>query len=504
MLAKVTSGAVVGMECVPVEVEVDVSSRSLPSFQVVGLGDKAVDESRERVRSAIKNSGLDFPKHKITVNLAPADLPKEGAVYDLPIALGLLLANESLKFDTSNSLFLGELSLDGSLRSTPGVLPLAIMAKELGFTKIYLPNLNSSEAAVVSGIEVYGAQNLRELVDHFLGITPIIPALPTEITIADESFEFDFSDIKGQELAKRAMEIAAAGGHNILLRGAPGSGKTLLARTFPSILPKLTEDEAVEVSRIYSITSQLPQGKSLISNRPFRSPHHTTSYVGLIGGGTHPRPGEISLAHCGTLFLDELPEFRRDVLEALRQPLEDGFVTVSRAMGTCQFPASFILVAACNPCPCGYFGDPKGKCVCTFTQVRAYEKKLSGPLLDRIDLHIHCPSIPADKLTSMETGEHSKDIRERTQKARDRQISRYHGHNISSNGQLTAKNIKQFCHLDEETIAMLRKAAINLSISGRGFSRILKVARTIADLDNKEEIALEHVMEALQYRFKET
>ena len=492
------------MDAVLVAVEGDVSSRSLPSFQVVGLGDKAVDESKERVRSAIKNSGLDFPKHKITVNLAPADLPKEGSVYDLPIAVGLLLANESLAADMGDSLFIGELSLDGSLHSTPGVLPLALMAKELGIKRIFLPKINAPEAAVVSNIAVYGVSTLKELVDHFLQIVLISRQVKEDLVFDQENFEFDFIEIKGQELAKRALEIAAAGCHNVLLKGAPGSGKTLLARTFPSILPRLTEQEAIEVSRIYSVTGQLPSGKSLITTRPFRSPHHTTSYVGLIGGGAHPKPGEISMSHRGVLFLDELPEFRRDVLEALRQPLEDGFVTVSRALGTSTFPAKFTLIGACNPCPCGYYGDLKRKCLCTFLQIRNYEKKLSGPLMDRIDLHVPCPSIPAEKLTLIQSGEKSQIIRERVQKARDRQLNRYSGRQINSNAELSNKEIREFCKINDQTIELLKKAATNLNITGRGFSRILKVARTIADLADQDEIALEHVMEAIQYRFKDS
>ncbi len=504
MLAKVSSGAVLGLDSILVTVEVDVASRALPSFQIVGLGDKAVEESKERVRSAINNSGLDFPTHRITVNLAPADLPKEGSLYDLPIAMGLLLANGSLEKDLSQALFLGELSLDGGLRATPGVLPIALLAREKKFKQIFVPAVNAKEAAIVSDVDIYPVSNLRELADHFLGVKTIEIAPKEKLDFSvEDNFEFDFADIRGQESAKRALEIAAAGGHNILLQGSPGAGKTLLARTFPSILPKMTEPEAIETTKVYSVNGLLSPESPIVKKRPFRSPHHTTSHIGLIGGGVHPKPGEISLAHRGTLFLDEIAEFPRHVLEALRQPLEDGFITVSRAAGTSQFPAKFILIAASNPCPCGYFGDTKKACICTSHQISSYRKRLSGPLLDRIDLHVFCASIPADKLSSFAPGESSKTIRERVQKARDQQEKRFQGLKLTCNAELSAKDIKKFCQIDEPTKQLLQRAITTMNLSGRGFHRILKVARTIADLSNSSEIKLEHVAEALQYRQRE-
>lgn len=501
MLAKVFSGAVLGLDSIPITVEVDVASRALPSFQIVGLPDKAVDESKERVRSAINNSSLDFPTHRITVNLAPADLPKEGSLYDLPIAVGLLLANGSLQANLDDALFLGELSLDGGLRSTPGVLPIALLARDKKFKRIFVPRANAKEAAIVSDVDVYPVENLQQLADHLLGVQPITVADKEKLDFSvEDNFEFDFADIRGQESAKRAMEIAAAGGHNILLRGSPGAGKTLLARTFPSILPKLTEEEAIETTKVYSVSGQLSVDNPIIKKRPFRAPHHTTSHIGLIGGGTHPKPGEISLAHRGVLFLDEIAEFPRQVLEALRQPLEDGYITVSRAAGSSLFPSKFILVAASNPCPCGYFGDAKKNCICTPHQISSYKKRLSGPLLDRIDLHVFCATIPADKLTNFAPGEDSKSIRERVQKARNYQQSRYRGKKITSNAELPAKDVKKVCQIDEETTALLHQAISTMNLSGRGFHRILKVARTIADLDGCSNIQLDHVAEALQYR----
>lgn len=504
MLSKVFSGAILGLDSVPITVEVDVASRALPSFQIVGLGDKAVEESRERVRSAIQNSGLDFPTHKITVNLAPADLPKEGSLYDLPIAVGLLMANGSISADVTSALFIGELSLDGSLRPTPGVLPLTLLAKEQGFSSVFVPHANAKEAAIISGVNIYPVASLQKLVDHLIAKNPI-PVQPPETTdfAVSSEFDFDFADIRGQESAKRALEIAAAGGHNVLMKGSPGSGKTLLARTFPSILPTLTQEEAIEVTKIYSVSGLLTPTNPLITKRPFRSPHHTTSHIGLIGGGTHPKPGEISLAHRGVLFLDEAPEIPRHVLEALRQPLEDGQVTVSRAAGTSTFPAQFTLIVACNPCPCGNFGSTTRPCICSAHQISSYKKRLSGPFLDRIDLHIFCASIPADKLVTFSPGESSTAIRARVQQARDKQTARYQGKVIRCNAELSTKDIKVVCEVDEPTKQLLQQAVSTLNLSGRGYHRVLKVARTIADLADSDKIKLDHVAEALQYRQKD-
>lgn len=504
MIAKVISGATVGLESVPVEVEVNIESHGFPAFKIVGLPDKAVEEAKERVRSALKNSSAEFPARRITVNLAPADLPKKGPAYDLPIALGILLANDQLRADVSDALILGELSLNGQLRHTPGVLPMALLARKYKFKKIFLPKINAKEASIVKGVQILPVKSIATLFEHFTRIKPIKPQPYTnfeDLLDVDEEVDFDLADVRGQEQAKRALEIAAAGGHNILMKGPPGAGKTLLARTIPSILPRLTADEALEVTKIYSITGNLPHNEPLVKHRPFRSPHHTTSRIGLIGGGSHPQPGEISLAHRGVLFLDEFPEYPRHVLESLRQPVEDGVVTISRALGTLTFPAKFILVAAQNPCPCGFSGDPKRRCICTQHQITKYKKRVSGPLLDRIDLHVEVPAVDHEKLTSEESvGESSKTVRARAQAARERQEKRFEGTKLTCNAEMTAKNIKKYCGLDEEEQKFLRQAAVQMDLSARAYHRILKVARTIADLAGVEEIENSHLAEALQYR----
>lgn len=513
MLAKVYSSAVVGLDAVPVEVEVDIASGSLPSFTIVGLPDKAVEEAKDRVRSAIKNTGCDFPSKRITVNLAPADLPKEGPSYDLPIAVGILIASGQLKTNLEDALFMGELSLDGRLRHTNGVLPHALLAKDKKLKRVFLPYINAKEAAILDEIEIYPIPNLLTLYQHLSEVKTISPQVKTEFDdlLKDESFDLDMQDIKGQERAKRALEIAAAGSHNIALKGPPGAGKTLLARTLPSILPKLTFNEAIEVTKIYSISGLLNK-ESIIIKRPFRSPHHTTSHIGLIGGGSIPKPGEISLAHRGILFLDEFPEFSHFTLEALRQPLEDGVVLISRASGRVSFPAKFMLVAAQNPCPCGFFGDPYHECKCAPNQILRYQKRISGPMLDRIDIHLDVPAVKLEKFTSQnnsESAEKSLVIRKRVQKARDIQTKRFSAKigssskpksEISSNSEMTNKEIKLFCELSQECLSLLHQAVDKMNLSARSYHRAIKLSRTIADLDESKNITPSHIAEALQYR----
>ncbi len=503
MVTKAITATTIGINSCKIEVEVDVAN-SLPSISIVGLPDSAVNEAKERVHSAIKNSGFSFPTGKVIVNLAPADIRKEGTNFDLPIAIGILKEQGIQIPDDDKTAFLGELSLDGSIRKVNGILPLVSGLKDCGIKTVFVPEENSKEAALVQDIKVYGAKHLGDIVNHF-GETPI---KQTVIDIneylnksLDDEYVYDFKDVKGQQKAKKALEIAAAGGHNVLMSGTPGSGKTLMAKCLASILPPLQLKEAFELTKIYSICGLLPQDNPLMTKRPFRSIHHTASQNGIIGGGSNPKPGEITLAHRGVLFLDEIVEFPRQVLEVLRQPIEDGEVVISRAKTSIKYPAKFILIGAMNPCPCGFLGDKEKQCTCSDYQIQRYRSKLSGPLLDRIDLIINVPRLTTDELINANSeAEPSAKIRERVIKAREIQAKRYEKEGIFTNSELNAKQIKIYCKTDKKTTDFLKIAAQKFQLSGRKYSRILKLARTIADLDEKNDISLEHVTQALQYR----
>ena len=502
MLAKALSCALVGLDGVLVDVEVNIA-RGLQAMTIVGLPDAAVQESRERVRAAITNSGLSFPNQRVTVNLAPADLRKEGPSYDLPIALGVLAASGQIPPDsTENALFVGELSLDGSLRHVDGVIALVHSAREAGLERAFVPTANGAEAALVDGIEVFPVDHLMTVTEHLLGLD-VIPLYDreseTDSPLLWDSLT-DFAEVKGQEHVKRALEVAAAGGHNVLMVGAPGTGKTLMARSLPGIMPLLTTAEALEVTRIYSVAGMLPSDTPLIRQRPFRAPHHTISHAGLVGGGRWPRPGEISLANKGVLFLDELLEFGQRGLETLRQPLEDRQVTISRAAGTVTFPSNFVLVGASNPCPCGYYGDTLRACTCSASSVTRYRQRISGPLLDRIDIHVDVPRVEYDKLTSRQLGETSEDIQKRVQAASDIQSERFEGTGLYTNADMGPREVRELCVLNAEGEKLMSSAMRQMQLSARAYHRVLKLARTIADLEGKPEIKTHHLAEALQYR----
>ena len=502
MVIKILSASTIGLDIYKISVEVDVTN-SLPQIAIVGLGDTAISEAKERLKLAIKNSGYTFPSTKVVINLAPANLKKEGAIYDLAMAVGILAKENIIKNVPDDTAFLGELSLDGSIRPVSGILPIVSGLPDLGVKRVVLPFENLSEASFASGIEVLGAKNLVEVVEYLNNNQELKQLKQNAEDFLDVSYEtaIDFKDIKGQSQAKAALEIAAAGAHNVLMSGTPGSGKTMLARAFASILPPLTKNEAIELTKIYSIAGLIDNKFPLVTKRPFRSPHHSASSVGITGGGSNPKPGEITLAHRGVLFLDEMPEFPRSVLEVLRQPLEENFVTISRAQNTIQYPANFILVGAMNPCPCGFLGDKKKECTCSEFQINRYKSRLSGPLLDRIDIQINVPRLTEEELINIkENTETSETIRKRVINARNVQLKRYEKENIYTNSELTPKLINKYCKIDEASKAMLKGAINKFNLSARSYDRILKISRTIADIEGSKDITLSHIAQALTFR----
>lgn len=499
MFVTVRSMGLLGLEAYPIFVETDVSGK-LPVFDIIGLPDAAVKESRERIKAALRNNNIRFPNGTIIVNLAPADVKKTGSVYDLPILVSLLAAKGLVKTDTEKSIFVGEVSMGGDIRKIRGALPMVIAAQQQGMERFFLPAGNAAEAAYIDGIEVIPVVNVTELVEMLSGEKPMTP-VKRRVPESDKSaFAMDFSEVRGQFAAKRAMEIAAAGGHNILLIGSPGAGKSMLARRLPTILPEMTRDEMIETSKIHSIAGELSEGRALVTRRPFRSPHHTVSTAGLAGGGTIPTPGELSLAHNGVLFLDELPEFSRPSMEILRQPLEDGMITISRANASLSYPCSVMLVAAMNPCPCGFFGHPTKQCTCTPQQVSRYLGKISGPLLDRFDMHIEVPPVDFASLSGAGEAESSEAIRKRVDRVRRIQQERFKGTDITCTAKMTPGAVRKYCVLDEDAKTLVMQTFENLGLSARAYDKILKIARTIADMAESDIIRTEHVFEAIQYR----
>ena len=499
MFAKAKSLGIYGMDAFSVVVEADLS-KGLPRFDIVGLPDAAVKESRERVRASIKNCRFEYPVSRITVNIAPADIKKEGPLYDLPIFMALLAATGQIKGSLDDYAFVGELSLDGEIRPCMGILPMVLKAREQGVPAVFIPYANRTEAGAVNGIDVFAAKNIFEVVKHISGEERLEPCFTEAERLAVYDEALDFADVKGQADAKRALEIAAAGGHNCIMVGPPGTGKSMLAKRLPSILPKMTFEEELETTKIYSIAGELPDGVQLITSRPFRSPHHTISAQGLTGGGQFPRPGEISLAHNGVLFMDEFPEFDRRAKESLRQPLEDGKITIARSAGTVCYPSNIMVVAAMNPCPCGYLGHPSKECVCTEAAKRRYRDKVSGPILDRIDIHIEVEPVDYDRLSSSQKEESSAAIRERVERAREIQRRRFEGTDISCNAKMTPRMTRELCVLDEEAKALLKLSFEKLGLSARAYDKILRISRTIADLEGSELICSAHIAQAVQYR----